>query len=173
MEDLTGDAALLYHFGFGCFVELFPPDDYASKMAVVPSINQMRQYCANKDVVIVVGGATPTQGSQAVGQSTFDLHVICILRSKEEGKNAQDYDAIRFMRHPGYECYWEQEKNDAIVTKCSSGEDIYRRLADMHSPGDFFFQCVSVYVRRGSDTTMRMMILWMRAWVITTMIWRQ
>ena len=53
--ELSGAAASLYRFGFDYFVELFPADEYSSTMAIYESIDEMRQCCSNKDVVIVVG----------------------------------------------------------------------------------------------------------------------
>ena len=67
------------------------------------------------------------------------------------GNIPQDYEAIRYTRHHDYEHFWKQGKNSSITTKVDVGDEFFIKLQETKIPNSFFYMCVSVYVRRGSD----------------------
>jgi hypothetical protein len=144
-------AESFYNFYAGRFEELFPPEDYSSKLEVLSSLNEARESMETKDIILVVGREPPSEGSHTIGRHTFDLDVVVVLKSKEQGRNAQAFQAVRYMRHPGHDCFWKQERDDAIATKCAAGANIFQELQQTYDSKCYFYSVVSVYVRRESD----------------------
>lgn len=144
-DEDTGPA--FYHCGIKSFQRLFPSEDYGDSLSILESINEATANSddyAQKKVIIVVGDNAPTSGNVLIGTVKFELQVICVLKADKKGKNVNDYDAIRFMRHPGCSSYWKQGRRDALATQCIDGENIYDSLL---FPGCYFLQYISVYVK--------------------------
>ena len=142
------EASSLYNFNLDCFHALFPRNEYGTKMVTIDDVEQMNLH-QDKNLNIVVSDYTPTRGNECFNRNIFDLHVVCILQAEEKGRSPHYYNAIRYMRHPGYDCFWKQEKDDHIVTKCITGDDFWFDLQNTNIPN--FYSCVSVYARRGCD----------------------
>ncbi len=49
------EAASQHKFDISCFCELFPDKDYAAKLAIFESVEEMDNLLDNKDIAIVVG----------------------------------------------------------------------------------------------------------------------
>ena len=138
--DLNEDkelASSFYKFKLAYFHDIFLRNDYGTKLVVIDNTEEMNLH-EDKEVIIVVNETTPTSGSQILQQNNFNLDVICILRAEEKGKTPQIYDAVRYMKHPGFECYWKQEKTDYVVTKCISGDIFFRNLQDSKTEDSCF-----------------------------------
>ena len=132
---LDEDAADFYKFDLSCFQNLFPPNEYGDSLAVLLSIENAidpsnAATYRDKRIIIAVDDVPSLEESQTIGGRTFDLQVVCVVRVKKRGTNQSKYDAVRYMRHSGFNCFWKQERNELIVTQCITRDDIYSELEE-------------------------------------------
>ena len=154
---LDNDGADYYRMDAACFETLFPGDEY-SGVAIFSSIEDaidptQAEILRKKKVILVADDIPPSRGNHMIGHSRFDLQVVCIVRAKQKGNSPSKYDAIRYMRHDGFDSFWKQERNKSVVTQCIGRDNIYQELEETWSDDCFFYKCVSVYVRAGVDNT--------------------
>lgn len=139
-----------FRFDFGCFHKLFIPE-FDDVISVVDSEELMEdEECIEdlekKKIIIMVGEKSPSCGTKVIGNATFELRVFCILRSKSQERYQRNFHGIRYVRHGnGDDCWWKQEKDDQITTKCTNKENIYNDVKDRDNY--YFHQCVGVYVK--------------------------
>lgn len=99
----------------------------------------------------MVGNEIPAKSRWTVGEAHFELHAVCILRANTSGQNAQEFNAIHYMRHSGFNFFWKQERNVGIVIKYLGGQSIFDDLCYRKTPNSFFYSCVSMHVGKGND----------------------
>ena len=128
-----------------CFYNLFDSPDYNDRHNVVNNLNKTlnKKTDDNNKFILVVGTERPNIGDVQATNKGYELRVICLLTSNEQGNSPSNFDLVRFMRHGNkYKSWWKQERNHPATTQCYNENKIDK----------YFYQIIQLYVKQDNGT---------------------